>query len=303
MTLYAFSGAIETGLLYALLALGVLISFRIMKIPDLTVDGSFTTGAAAAAVLTVSGHPYLAIPVAFAVGFAAGSVTALLHTKLKIPPVLSGILTMTALYSVNLLIMNNQASVMIPNKMKTVFSDTAALRSIPFGNVIIPFLLTAVIALLLIFFFKTTTGLSVRATGDNEVMVRSSSINTDLTKWLALSLSNGLTALCGGFIVQQQNYCDIKMGSGAIVLGLAALILGETLTKGKKSITRNIIAALTGSVVYQIVISFAIAVNISSSYLKLISAVIVVAAVSFPTVRENLRNKINQRSRMVKRDA
>lgn len=286
MTLYAISGAIESGLIYALLAFAVFISFRVMKVPDLSVDGTFTTGAAIASVMTVAGYPYLGLLLAFVAGGIAGSVTALLHVKLKIAPVLCGILTMTALYSVNLIIMNNQASIMINSSTPTCFSAFDFISdSFTFGKIVVPLLLIAVILFLLYRFFRSKTGLAVRATGDNETMVRSSSINTDVTKIIAMTVSNAFASLCGAFIASQQNYCDIKMGSGAIVLGLASLILGEVIIRGRKSIFRNLLAAVVGAVLYQLIISFALAININSAFLKLISAVIVVIALSVPVIK------------------
>lgn len=296
MTLFAFAGALESGLLYAVLALAVYLSFRIMKIPDLTVDGSFTTGAAIAATMTAAGHPLLAVPVMLLAGGAAGAVTALLHTRLRITPVLSGILTMTALYSVNLLIMNNQASLMLPNSTKTVFSVFAPLRSsFLFGRVIPPLLLAGLLVGGLILFFRSRSGLAVRATGDNETMVRSSSINAEVMKVLALSVSNALAALCGGLIAVRQYYCDIKMGSGAIILGLASLILGEVLVRGKASVLRGLLAAVVGAVVYQLVIAQSLAMNLNSSLLKLVSVIIVLAAIAVPRAKEAASTQLYRR--------
>ncbi len=297
MTIYLFSSSIEAGLIYALLALGVFITFRIMKIPDLTVDGSFTTGAAVSAMMTLSGKPVLGLFAGFAAGLAAGAITALMHTKLKIAPVLAGILTMTGLYSINLVIMGNQPSVMLNNSLFNVFTPLRRFKDNYFIRLIPAFFIMAVIIILLIIFFKTTTGLSIRATGDNETMVRSSSINTDLTKFIAISLSNGFAALSGAFIAQNSNYADIKMGSGMIVTGLASLILGEVLVKGKKSIARNILAAVIGSILFQLITAYAISTTVNPSFLKLISSVIVIVAVSYPTVKEKTKSFLVQNRR------
>ena len=283
MSIPALSGALELGFFYALLALSVFLSFRVMKIPDLTVDGSFTTGAAVSALGTVSGMPYMGLLLAVMFGMAAGAVTAMLHTKLKVPSVLAGILTMTGLYSVNLRVMNGQATLSILGKM-TIFSPFEKLYSLPFGNIIFPLFLSGILVALLFLFFRTRTGLAVRATGDNEVMVRSSSVNTDRMKTIALALANGLSALSGALIAQQQNYADVNMGLGAIVLGLASLIIGEALFHGKKSLLRNMISAVLGAVLYRILVAFVLQLNIKSSDLKFISAAVVVIALAFSQV-------------------
>lgn len=297
MSIYALSGAVESGLIYALLAIAVFISFRVMKVPDLTVDGSFTTGAAVASMMTVAGFSYLGVVLAFFAGAAAGAVTALLHTKLKITPVLAGILTMTALYSVNLVIMNNQASIMINTSTPTVFTSLFFMDGIlgGFGRAIVPLVIVAVVIFILFKFFRSKTGLAIRATGDNETMVRSSSINTDTMKLLAMTISNAFASLCGALIALQQNYSDIKMGSGAIILGLASLILGEVILRGKKSVLRNLIAAAVGAVLYQIVISLALALRINSSFLKLISAAIVVLALSIPLLNRKISGALERK--------
>lgn len=298
MSQYLISTSIESGLIYALLALGVFISYRVMKIPDLTVDGSFTTGAAVSAIFTVNGMPYLGILVAFIAGIIAGSITAIMHTKLKISAVLAGILSMTGLYSINLAILNNQPNVMIKNSFETVFSPFKKLGLSGYAINIPPLIGIAVVVVFLIIFFKSTLGLSIRATGDNEIMVRSSSINTDYTKIIALSMSNGFAALCGAFLTQKKFSYDITMGGGMIVTGLASLILGEVIIGGKKSVTRNLIAAVVGAIIYQLITAFVISANIPSSYLKLISALIVVVAVSYPTLKEKIKNRKEQRRRL-----
>ncbi len=294
MSLYALSGACESGLLYALLALGVFLSYRVMKIPDLTVDGSFGTGAAVSAVLALNGMPLLGVLLAFPAGMAAGAVSALLHTRLRVPPVLAGILTMTALYSVNLRILGNKASFGLVGK-DTVFTPLEGLEALPFGNVAAPLLLAAVAVTLLALFFRSTTGLSVRATGDNEVMVRSSSINTAGMKLLALSLSNGFAALSGALLAQQQRYVEVNIGHGSIVMGLAALILGETLLRGRKSVLRNLLAAVVGMVLYRLLTAVVLQLNVSPSDLKLMSALIVVLALAYPIVREKLAGLARRR--------
>lgn len=194
MTLFALQGAVELGLIYALVALGLFVSYRVLDIPDLTVDGSFTLGAAVSAVFTDAAHPYLGILFAVAAGWCAGMVSAFLQTKLKIQPILAGILAMTGLYSINLRVMGGRSMVSLL-RVDTVFSPVSGL---PLGKLLVALCVTLLVCLFLVLFFRTSTGLCIRATGDNETMVRSSSINTDRMKFLGLGLANALVGLSGG---------------------------------------------------------------------------------------------------------
>ncbi|NGZ76797.1 ABC transporter permease [Saccharibacillus alkalitolerans] len=275
-------GAVYLGLLYALMALGVYITFRILDFPDLTVDGSFTTGAATAAVMISHGvSPWLSTLTAILAGMAAGACTGLLHTKGKINGLLSGILMMIALYSINLRILG------MPNV--SIMGEDTVLGAFP----PIPFM----IAIVLIFkfaldaFLKTDLGLSLRATGDNKRMIRSFGVNTDNTTILGISLSNGLVALSGALIAQQSSFADATSGIGMIVIGLASVIIGEALF-GAKTVFRATLAVVLGSVVYRIVISLALQIKgFETSDLKLITAIIVIIALVFPTVRSALKQR------------
>ncbi len=298
MSLYSISGAIESGLLYGLLALGLFISFRVMNTPDLTVDGSFTTGAAVSAIFTFNGMPILGLLFSIVAGMFAGVISSLLHSKLKIPTVLAGILTMTALYSVNLRIMNNQAYISLIGK-KNIFSYFSSLDKIPFGNIVLPLIITSIFVIILIAFFGSHIGLAVRATGDNPVMVRSSSINTNTTKTIALAISNGLVAMSGALVAQQQNYAEINMGTGAIVLGLASLILGETLIRGRKSVVRNLIAAVIGAILFRLFTAFALRINFNASDLKLLSALVVTIVISLPLLKEKVAMKFKRKEEQI----
>lgn len=197
MSLIALQGAVELGLIYALMALGLFVSYRVLDIPDLTVDSSFTLGAAVSAVLTMGGHPILGIVLAIAAGWCAGLLTAFLQTKLHIQPILAGILSMTALYSINLHVMGNKAMVSLLNT-PNIFSKASEIMG-PYGKMVAAFCFILGAIIFLILFFRTQTGLCIRATGDNEDMVRSSSINTDRMKFIGLGLANalvGMAALC-----------------------------------------------------------------------------------------------------------
>lgn len=287
MTLTAFQGALELGLIYGLLALGIFISFRILNVADLTVDSSFTTGGAVSALLTLAGHPYLGLLAGFTVGSLAGLITAFLQTKLKIQPILAGILTMTGLYSINLLIMGGSPNISLLGS-DTVYTPVAALLGNDLSKLAAVFVLALLICILLPVFFKTQLGLSIRATGDNEDMVRASSINSDFTKTIGLMLSNGLVGLSGAALCQYQSFVDVNMGTGMVIVGLASLIIGEIIF-GKRGILRHVVAVVLGSCVYRIIIALVLQANLSASYLKLISALIVTLAISYPAVREKFR--------------
>lgn len=283
-------GSLQLGLIYGILALGVYITFRVMNVPDLTAEGSFTLGLALSAVLTIAGHPLLGLVAALLAGAAAGCVTGLLHTKLEIHPILSGILTMSGLYSINLLAMGNSSNLSLINS-STIFK--IAMNALPFlekdvVKLLVAFAFTAVCALLVILFFQTHIGLCIRATGDNEDMVRASSIHVDNTKILALALSNSIIAFTGALIAQYQSFADINSGVGILVVGLASVIIGEVLI-GKRTITGSLLAVLVGSIIYRFIIAIATRYTPLPAYaLKLVSACIVALALSLPTIKKSL---------------
>lgn len=280
----AFLGSIELGIIYALMALGVFISFRTLNMPDLTVDGSFVLGAVISAILCTNGYPLLGLIFAFIAGLLAGSVTGLLHTKLKIQPLLSGILVMLALWSVNLRIMGNKANIPLINK-STVFNlvDGSFLAS--YSGLIIPAVILIIILILLYFFLKTELGLVIRATGDNRDMVRSAGVNTDTTIVLGLAVSNGLVAVSGALIAQYQHFADISMGTGMVIIGLASVIIGEVLF-GTNSLWRRLVAVTLGAVLYRLIIAIALELGMPPTDLKLVSAVIVAFALAMPVIKE-----------------
>ena len=288
--------AIELGLLYTLLTLGLFISYRILDIADLTVDGSFTLGAAAAVMLTIMGHPILALLAAALVGSIAGMITATLQTKLKVNPILSGILTMTALYSINIMIMGNKSNVSLLGEA-TIFTMAKEAIGTVASGLLVGGIGVLVICLLMSMFLYTKLGLSIRATGDNEDMVRSSSINVDRMKIVGLALANALVALSGALVAQKQAFADVSMGTGMVVIGIASLIIGEVLVDivvKQRGIKANIIAAVVGSIIYRFIISAALAVNISATSMKLVSAIIDAIAISYPVIKKTISSKRNQ---------
>ena len=274
--------ALELGCIYALVALALYLSYRTLNIADMTTDGAFTLGCAVSATLAVAGHPILAIPAAMIAGALAGFVTAFLQTKMKIPSILAGIITNTGLYTVNLGVMGFSSNVNML-KSATVFTMVKPLLG-TFYRLIPGALIAAVAALLLIAFLRTRLGLSIRATGDNPDMVRASSINTAFTITVGLCVANALTALSGAVLAQYQRTADINLGTGMVIIGLASLIIGDTLTP-KGRVHTKILGALAGSVIYRFIIAIALRLDLPSECLKLISAVIVALAIGLPALR------------------
>lgn len=293
-------GAVSLGLLWAIMTLGVYISYRVLDVADLTVEGSITLGAAVCArMVSTGGDPFLSLLVAFLAGLMAGLVTGLLHTKLRIPALLSGILTMIALYSVNLRVMG-VANVSLL-RLTTVYTVIGRLAGVQKTLSVI--LLGGVMALaivgILYWFFGTEIGSAIRATGNNPRMVRAQGVNTDTTIILGLMLSNGLVALSGGLIAQSQNYADVQMGTGSIVIGLASLIIGEVLF-GKRNFFSRLLSMLFGAITYRIIIALVLRLGMPADDLKLFTAITVALALSLPRFRDlrsTLRASMNGRKR------
>ena len=274
--------ALELGCIYALVALALFLSFRVLNIADMTTDGAFTLGCAVSATVAVAGHPVLALPAAMVAGALAGSITATLQTRMRIPSILAGIITNTGLYTVNLAVMGFSSNV---NMLK---SDTIFTLLKPhlgsFFKLIPAACLTALAAVLLVLFLKTRLGLSIRATGDNPDMVRASSINTSFTITVGLCISNALTALSGAVLAQYQKTADINLGTGMVIIGLASLIIGETiLPRGKLALKAACV--VVGSILYRFIIALALRLNLPSECLKLISATIVALAIGLPAMK------------------
>ncbi|MBP3308562.1 MAG: ABC transporter permease [Clostridia bacterium] len=267
------------GLIWALLALGVFISYRILDFADLSCEGTITLGASLASMLLTKGaNPVLAILLSFAAGCVAGALTGFLHTKLKIPPILSGILTMTALFSVNLHIMGS-ANLQL-NSVKTLYTSLTAALSInkTYLSLIIGTLVCLAVMGALYWFFGTELGASIRATGINERMCRAQGIDTDMTKIIGLALSNGLIALSGAFICQYQGYSNINLGVGSIVIGLASIIIGEAIFSKAKNFFLTLTGIVVGAVIYRVVIAVVLYFDMPTEDVKIMTAFVVVAA-------------------------
>lgn len=290
--LLALTGSLESGMIYAIMALGVYITFRILNFPDLTVDGSFTTGGAIAAVMiTGGGSPVIATIAAFFGGLIAGVCTGLLHTKGKINALLAGILMMIALYSINLRIMDKSNIPMLG--MDTLLTNVKLLTVLPIA--------VLVIKLALDWFLRTDIGLALRATGDNPRMIRSFGVNTDNTIIIGVSLSNGLVALSGALIAQYSAFTEITMGVGMIVIGLASVIIGEALF-GARTVVRATLAVALGAVVYRLIVALALRVGVEATDMKLMTALIVIIALTLPMIRASMRQKALVRKRAAELD-
>lgn len=286
---------VEQGLIYAIVALGVYLTFRILNFPDLTVDGSFTMGAAIAAkIILDGGSPWIATIAGFIGGMLAGLITGLLHTKGKINGLLAGILTMIGLYSINLRIMGtSNIQLLRETTLFTPLKESGVLGTIP--SIAIFAVVVLLIKLIIDWFLHTDTGLSIQATGDNEEMIRSFGVNTDRSKILTLCLSNGLVALAGALLAQYQGNADIAMGTGLILVGLASVILGQAIF-GSRFIIVSTLAVCLGAVLYRTVIFLALYAGLNTSDMKLISAVLVVLALLLPKMGLVRRLKQNGRS-------
>lgn len=304
-------GAVESGIIYALMALGVYLTFRVLDFPDLTVDGSFVTGAAVAAVSIMNGiPPFLGTIFGALAGFIAGCITGVLHTKGKINALLSGILMMIALYSINLRIMNSpQLSLLNESTLKTQiisFWEKTGIDSIlnnilaavglerfpsTWGIIIVMIIVIILIKLLSDYFLKTEVGLALRATGDNQRMIRSLSANTDTLIIIGVGISNGLVAFSGALIAQHGGFADVGMGIGMIVIGLASVIIGEALF-GTKTIARATLAVILGAIIYRIVVTLALRVEfLETGDMKLITALLVIIALVAPKIIHAQREK------------
>ncbi len=281
-------GAVSLGLLWAVMTIGVYITYRILDIADLTVEGSIALGAAIAAKAISSGiNPFAATAMALIGGLAAGLITGLLHTKLKIPALLSGILTMIALYSVNLRVMGKaNIPLLRTDTVFTVFQNMGL--SSTYAVIVLGLICVTSVVLILYWFFGTEIGCSIRATGDNPHMVRAQGIDTNVMKIIGLIISNGLVAISGALIAQSQSFADVQMGTGSIVIGLASVIIGEVLF-GKKHFMSRLISLVLGAITYRIIIALVLKLGMPANDLKLFTAITVAIALALPVFKKYLR--------------
>jgi putative ABC transport system permease protein len=291
----AAQGAVAQGLLWGIMTLGVYLTFRILNIADMTCDGSFALGGSTCAILVTKGmNPLLAVFISFLTGLIAGFATGIMHTKLKIHEILAGILSMIALYSINIRIMGRSNTPLlgvdtVMTKMQDQFGITPNIASFIVGVIF-----GIALIILLYWFMGTELGSCLRATGNNEKMVRAMGVDTDKMKLMGLMLSNGLIAISGALVAQQQGYGDVGMGTGAIVIGLASIILGESIFawfNKRFSFYVTLLSILLGSVVYRLIIAIVLQLGLKSSDLKLLTAIIVVIALAIPVAKAKITKK------------
>lgn len=277
-------GAVEQGLIFGVMALGVYLTFRVLNFPDLTVDGSFTTGAGTAAMAILAGwNPVTATLAGFGTGFVAGTVTGLLHTKGKIDGLLAGILTMIALWSINLRIMGSaNVPLLRETTLFTPLREAGLLGT--WGAVAILAAGVVVLGLIVIWFLNTNLGLSIRATGDNGPMISSFGVSTDFTKTLTLALSNGFVGMSGAILAQYQGFADISMGIGLILVGLASVIMGQAILT-QRWLWLGVMAVIVGSVIYRLIMAVALDLGLNPNDMKAITALLVVIALLLPRWR------------------
>ena len=278
--------ALELGFMYALVAMALFLSYRVLDIADLTTDGCFVLGAAVSVTLAAAGHPILAVPAAMAAGACAGFVTAFLQTRLGVPSILAGIVTNTGLYTINLMAMGWKSNASLLG-VDTIFS---MLKATGIGGswyeLLLAAFVTVLAGVLLRLFLATWLGLSIRATGDNRDMVRASSVNPTFTITVGLCIANALTALSGAIVGQYQKTVDINSGTGIVVIGLACLIIGETVL-GRRTVTKGIIAVVIGSIIYRFIYAIVFYTKVVPvDCLKLLTAVIVALAIAAPSIKK-----------------
>lgn len=282
--------ALELGLFGSLTALALFLSYNMLGVCDLSTDGCFTLGATVGAVVALSGHPYLSIPAAMAAGMCSGFITALLQTRMGVDTLLAGIIVNTGLYSVNIAIMGG-ASLINLNKTETVFTK---LRVLTDANKLVAALIAvAAVLVFLTVFLKTRLGLAIRATGDNKAMVRSSSINPAFTTTVGLCVSGAITGLSGCLLCQSQKSVDINIGSGTLTVALASLLIG-TAIMGNRGVFKRALGVVIGAVIFRLVYTIALRLDMPPFMLKLVSSVIVVLAISVPYLKKELPTAIRR---------
>ncbi|MCD8090163.1 MAG: ABC transporter permease [Clostridiales bacterium] len=282
-TVSILQSALELGCIYSLVALALFVSFSLLNIADLTTDGCFTLGCAAGAMVTLSGHPFLALAAAIFAGVCAGFVTAFLQTQMGVESILAGIIVNTGLYTINIAVMGFSSIANLFN-CNTVFSIAKNYIGSDWYKLIVAAGFVIVVGIILALFLGTRLGMSIRATGDNPDMVQASSINSAFTITVGLCVANAMTALSGALIAQYQKSCDINIGTGMVTIALASLIIGETLI-GKGGIFKRVVGVIFGSCLYRLIVAIALRLSIPAECLKLVSAIIVAIAISFPYLK------------------
>ena len=293
--------AIELGCIYALVALALFVSFSILNIADLSTDGCFTLGCAVCAMVTIAGHPILGLLAAMGAGVISGYVTAFLQTRLGVESILAGIIVNTGLYTINLAVMgfSSQLNLFANKTVFTMAKNAIGGNWYEFITIIV---IVLVIGFILTWFLSTRLGLSIRATGDNEFMVKASSISPVFTITVGLCVANAMTGLSGGLLAQYQKSCDINIGTGQVTIALASLIIGETLV-GNGSVMKRVLGVILGSCLYRFIVAIALRFNVPAECLKLVSAIIVAVAISLPYLKQKAAFAKTKRAAIKKRKA
>lgn len=288
--LLAIQGAASQGIIWGIMTLGVYITFKVLDFPDLTVDGSFALGGAVSAILISNGmNPFITLLFAFLAGSLAGFVTGFLNTKLQIPGILAGILTMIALYSINIRVMGNRPNIPLLGMYTslTIIQNMLSLNKV-LSDLLVGFIFSVIIIAIMYWFFGTEMGCAIRATGNNERMIRALGVDTNVMKIIGLMISNALVALSGALVTQSQGYADVGMGTGTIVIGLASVIIGEVIFGNRFSFWYKLASVVMGSIIYRIIIAIVLQLGLKASDLKLITAIIVAIALSVPVLNKKV---------------
>ena len=288
--LLAIQGAASQGIIWGIMTLGVYITFKVLDFPDLTVDGSFALGGAVSAILISNGmNPFITLLFAFLAGSLAGFVTGFLNTKLQIPGILAGILTMIALYSINIRVMGNRPNIPLlgMDTSLTIIQNMLSLNKV-LSDLLVGFIFSVIIIAIMYWFFGTEMGCAIRATGNNERMIRALGVDTNVMKIIGLMISNALVALSGALVTQSQGYADVGMGTGTIVIGLASVIIGEVIFGNRFSFWYKLASVVMGSIIYRIIIAIVLQLGLKATDLKLLTAIIVAIALSVPVINRKV---------------
>lgn len=289
----AIQGAASQGIIWGIMTLGVYITFKVLDFPDLTVDGSFALGGAVSAILISNGmNPFITLFFSFLAGSLAGLATGILNTKLQIPGILAGILTMIALYSINIRVMGGRPNIPLLGMATslTIIQNILSLSKVV-SDLLVGFVFSVFIVLIMYWFFGTEMGCAIRATGNNEKMIRALGVDTNVMKTIGLMISNALVSFSGALVTQSQGYADVGMGTGTIVIGLASVIIGEVIFGNRFNFLYKLSSIVMGSIIYRIIIAIVLQLGLKATDLKLLTAIIVAIALSVPVLNKKA-NKI-----------
>ena len=291
----AIQGAASQGIIWGIMTLGVYITFKVLDFPDLTVDGSFALGGAVSAILISNGmNPFITLIFSFLAGSLAGLATGILNTKLQIPGILAGILSMIALYSINIRVMGGRPNIPLLGMATslTIIQNILSLSKV-MSDLLVGFVFSLFIVFIMYWFFRTEIGCAIRATGNNEKMIRALGVDTNIMKIIGLMISNALVSLSGGLVTQSQGYADVGMGNGTIVVGLASVIIGEVIFGNRFNFLYKLFSIVMGSIIYRIIIAIVLQLGLKATDLKLLTAIIVAIALSVPVLNKKATKILN----------